>query len=87
MGIILAHLPQYPVKSCLKVQSCLNSDQAQLESLETELHYLINALRIAKTLQHLLMVSDLKTQPLSVLSCQKMLIKLHQCTTSQLPTS
>ena len=86
-GIFLAHVPQYPANPFSpEVQKCLNSDQAQLESLVTELRYWITARRIEKTLQQLPaspyeqlpLVYDLKTHPLSKLGRHKMFIKLHR---------
>ena len=53
-GIFLAHVPQYPNNPfSAEIQSSLNTDQAQLESLVTQLRYWITARRIEKTLQQL----------------------------------
>lgn len=88
-GKFLAHVPQYPNNPfSSQIQSCLNSDQAQLESLVTQLRYWITARRIEKTLQQLPatpyeqlpITYDLKTHPLSKLASkqQTMFIKLHK---------
>ena len=88
-GIFLAHVPQYPNNPFSpQIQTCLNSDQSQLESLVTQLRYWITARRIEKTLQQLPAVPfdqlpltyDLKTHPLSKLASkqQTMFIKLHK---------
>ena len=86
-GVFLAHVPQYPTNPFSpQIQICLNGDQAQLESLVTELRYWITARRIEKTLQQLPaspyeqlpLVYDLKTHPLSKLGRHKMFIKLHR---------
>ena len=88
-GIFLAHVPQYPNNPFSgQIQSCLNSDQVQLESLVTQLRYWITARRIEKTLQQLPatpyeqlpLTYDLKTHPLSKLASkqQTMFIKLHK---------
>ena len=53
-GIFLAHVPQYPNNPfSAEIQTSLNTDQAQLESLVTQLRYWITARRIEKTLQQL----------------------------------
>ena len=86
-GVFLAHVPQYPTNPFSpQIQVCLNGDQAQMESLVTELRYWITARRIEKTLQQLPaspyeqlpLVYDLKTHPLSKLGRHKMFIKLHR---------
>ena len=88
-GIFLAHVPQYPSNPfSAQIQACLNSDQAQLEQLVTQLRYWITARRIEKTLQQLPatpyeqlpLTYDLKTHPLSKLASkqQTMYIKLHK---------
>ena len=88
-GIFLAHVPQYPNNPfSAEIQTSLNTDQAQLESLVTQLRYWITARRIEKTLQQLPatpyeqlpLTYDLKTHPLSKLASkqQTMYIKLHK---------
>ena len=60
-GIFLAHVPQYPNNPfSAEIQTSLNTDQAQLESLVTQLRYWITARRIEKTLQQLPLTYDLK---------------------------
>lgn len=86
-GHFLAHVPQYPDNPFSpSIQSCLNSDQANLEGLVTELRYWITARRIEKTLQQLPaspflqlpLVYDPATHPLGKLSTNRVLIKLHR---------
>ena len=87
-GLFLAHVPQYPTNPFSpQIQSCLNSDQAQLAGLVTQLRYWITARRVEKTLQQLPaspyeqlpLMYDLKTHPLSKLASRhKMFIKLHK---------
>ena len=88
-GIFLAHVPQYPNNPfSAQIQTSLNADQAQLESLVTQLRYWITARRLEKTLQQLPatpyeqlpLTYDLKTHPLSKLASkqQTMYIKLHK---------
>jgi len=86
-GNFLSHVPQYPANPfSSQIQNCLNTDQAQLETLCTELRYWITARRIEKTLQQLPatpfeqlpLLYDLKTHPLSKLGRHKMFIKLHK---------
>jgi len=86
-GNFLSHVPQYPANPfSSQIQNCLNGDQAQLETLVTELRYWITARRIEKTLQQLPatpfeqlpLLYDLKTHPLSKLGRHKMFIKLHK---------
>ena len=88
-GIFLAHVPQYSSNPfSAQIQTCLNGDQAQLETLVTQLRYWITARRIEKTLQQLPatpyeqlpLTYDLKTHPLSKLAGkqQTMYVKLHK---------